>query len=134
MTESACGRDSVLKFAAIALILIPSVALADGQSPTSRPVPLERGCGIDFGPALKLHFKKVDIAKPTIVHFVITTYGTVRNTSIKQSSGVADFDSLAVFCAQNRRYEPATENGVAIEVPWDAEFDWRGFRHGLPPH
>jgi protein TonB len=59
------------------------------------------------------------------VAFWIKTDGTVRDPVILTSSGHDALDNAALACVAGFHYQPATQNGQPIEVPWQATVRWR---------
>jgi len=58
-----------------------------------------------------------------IVDFKITVEGTVKDLTIKQSSGNDAYDRAVAACVAQYRYTPATDNGQPVEVPGRVKFD-----------
>lgn len=60
----------------------------------------------------------------TILGFVITVDGWVRNIEVVQSSGNKLLDDAAEVCASTWHYKPATKWGEPIAVAWRAKVVW----------
>jgi len=59
--------------------------------------------------------------------FQIAADGTISDVAVNPSSGNARLDEITVHCVERWRYEPATKDGQAIALPWDATVRyWRG--------
>lgn len=58
------------------------------------------------------------------VSFNIAADGAAKNVAIVKSSGDDDLDQATLTCVSNWRYKPATRDGVAVEVPWNAHVEW----------
>ncbi len=61
----------------------------------------------------------------TTLSFHVMTDGSVSNVSVAKSSGSDRLDNAAVSCAQRWRYKPATQDGNAMETPWQANVQWK---------
>jgi TonB family protein len=66
----------------------------------------------------------------TTLSFTVTSAGTVANLKVAKSSGNADLDDASVQCAVHWLYQPATQYGKPIDVPWQANVSWK--LHGSP--
>lgn len=55
----------------------------------------------------------------------ITADGTVSGANLLVSSGDPRFDAAAVACANEFFIQPATKDGVRIDVDWVGRVDWR---------
>jgi protein TonB len=61
----------------------------------------------------------------TMLSFHVTADGSVSGVSVSKSSGFQRLDDAAVSCAQRWRYKAATQDGNAVEVPWQAQVVWK---------
>lgn len=61
----------------------------------------------------------------TTLSFKIMADGSVSNMTVAKSSGSDRLDNAAVSCAGKWRYKPATQDGTAIETPWQANVQWK---------
>jgi TonB family protein len=57
--------------------------------------------------------------------FLVTAEGTVKNPAVTISSGDAELDSAALVCVLGWLYQPAVQDGKAIEVPYQAQIVWK---------
>lgn len=60
----------------------------------------------------------------TVLSFTIATDGSIKNLSVKSSSGHPELDEGAVRCASSWQYKPAVQHNTPIEVPWTANIKW----------
>ena len=117
---------------AIILSLACGSAMADEPAETSMSTavsanagPFSIGrphyCAMYYPPAaLKAHAEGT-----TLLEFVVTVEGGVRDIKVSNSSGNKDLDDAAVNCASRWRYKPATKDNVPIEMPWKANVVWK---------
>ena len=113
----------MLKRLAFALLLVPVPALADTQ-----PVAIgSHACGAENYPegAVRAHAEGT-----AVVHFTIMPDGSVKDVTIKTSSGNADLDTASLACVGAWRYEPDAEAGGR---PWQASVAWRMDGHTTCP-
>jgi TonB family protein len=68
---------------------------------------------------------KAGIEGTTTLSFRVTAQGTVTQVNVAKSSGNADLDDAAVACASTWTYQPATNDGVPVEVRWQAVVAWK---------
>jgi protein TonB len=61
----------------------------------------------------------------TMIAFHIMTDGSVTNVTVSKSSGSPRLDEAAVSCAERWHYKPATQDGNAVETPWQANVQWK---------
>jgi TonB family protein len=61
----------------------------------------------------------------TLVSFLVSEDGTVKNPAVARSSGYPELDQAAVGCVSTYRYEPATANGKPVEYDSQVEIVWR---------
>lgn len=61
----------------------------------------------------------------TTLSFRITDAGATKAIAIAKSSGNAELDTAAVLCVSGWRYLPAKQDGKPIEVPWQANVQWK---------
>lgn len=61
----------------------------------------------------------------TLVSFVVSTDGSVKNVDIIERSGHADLDAAAVQCVSQFRYYPAIRDGKAVEIDGKVTVPWR---------
>lgn len=52
------------------------------------------------------------------LQFTVASDGSVKNIALAKSSGHDLLDQAASQCVARWRYNPATQNGVAVEMPW----------------
>jgi TonB family protein len=48
----------------------------------------------------------------------------VKNLAIVKSTGDDDLDQATLTCVSNWHYRPATRDGVAVEISWNAQVNW----------
>ena len=117
-------------------LFFPSVAWADIAPPQVPPPPLATGPSGIFRPgsigaphvctdAYPETAREAHIEGTTTLLFHIKIDGSVGDMSIANSSGNTDLDNAAEACALNWKYSPAMKGGVAIEVPWKAQVQWK---------
>jgi protein TonB len=62
---------------------------------------------------------------PTVISFVVTVDGEVKDPQILQSSGNAELDARAAKCALDWRYQPAQQDGQPVDAMTKASIFWR---------
>ncbi len=67
---------------------------------------------------------RLGVQGTTKVAFSVTARGTTSDVVVRASSGDKLLDDAAVYCVHQWLYQPATKNGAAIAVPWQAEVKW----------
>jgi len=60
----------------------------------------------------------------TVVSFVITADGSVRNVQIRQSSGHPELDTAAIRCSSTWQYRPALLHGQPVDQPNVVNIKW----------
>jgi TonB family protein len=63
-------------------------------------------------------------AGATLVEFKITAAGTISDARVIESSGHAELDDAAISCVQHLRYQPALQNGVAVDFIQKMKVVW----------
>ena len=129
-------RQRLFAVSVAAIIAAPMAsgvpALGDASSPRE-PTPsdvtrpsvagnIPHSCGANAYPVSGL---QRGVEGTTVVQFTITAEGTVKDPSIKTSSGDADLDGAALACTATWLYQPAQKNGAAVAVPWVAQVVWK---------
>ncbi|MEI9932323.1 MAG: energy transducer TonB [Rhizomicrobium sp.] len=61
----------------------------------------------------------------TLLGFTISADGTVKDAKVLKSSGNNELDNASLKCASSWLYKPATEDGVPVQTPWQANVSWR---------
>ncbi len=61
----------------------------------------------------------------TTLSFHIAVDGSVNNVAVAKSSGFPRLDEAALSCAGRWRYKPAMQDGNPVEVPWQANVQWK---------
>lgn len=84
-------------------------------------------CARDYYPSNAIRLAETG---KTELRFNIAADGSVKDLAVATSSGYDDLDSAAVACASQWHYRPATQDGVAVEVPWRTIIQWKI----NPPH
>ncbi|MDR3528227.1 MAG: TonB family protein [Rhizomicrobium sp.] len=105
-----------------------SLAVNRGAAAITTPTAIGIGHGcLEFYPplAVRLHSEG-----KTALSFTIGIDGTVRDPMVTLSSGDPLLDQAAIDCVKRWTYQPATENGTAVAVPWKVRVDW--YLHNNP--
>lgn len=78
------------------------------------PIMSTHACNVRYYPS-----KLVNICRlgPVTIDFKVTAEGDVKDTTIANTSGDDEYDSLWASCVSYWRYTPATVNGQPVEVP-----------------
>jgi TonB family protein len=112
-----------MRTVAIAFLLSASVASAQTAAP-SHMLPLSIGrphlCNDRSTPA--------DVNVPTgpsVVSFVVTVDGEVKDPQITKSSGNAELDARATKCVLEWRYKPAQQDGQPVEAMTSSSIFWK---------
>src|SRR5690242_20467860 len=90
-------------------LVVPAVS-AHATTSIGRP----HACGGLYPAALQ----QQGVEGTTTLAFHVTRSGSVRQITVAESSGNADLDVAAIYCAQHWRYKPATQEGRPVEVEW----------------
>jgi protein TonB len=60
----------------------------------------------------------------TLMSFHVTADGSVTGATVAKSSGSQRLDDAAVSCVERWHYKAATQDGVPVETPWQANVVW----------
>jgi protein TonB len=90
----------------------------------STPVSIGRPhvCGGDYYPEVSVRLNEEGTATAS---FKVMPDGSVSNVTIAKSSGSDRLDAATIKCVGRWRYKPATQEGQAVEMPWQANVQWR---------
>jgi TonB family protein len=91
-----------------------------GGKPVGLRIGIPHNCMRDY-PVRAFHSH---VTGTTTVRFRITDEGQVRDPQIVQSSGSADLDKAALYCANGWHYAPAVNKGNKVEAHGTAEIPW----------
>lgn len=61
----------------------------------------------------------------TTLSFKVMADGSVSNITVAKSSGSDRLDNAALSCAERWKYKPASQDGNAVETPWQANVQWK---------
>jgi TonB family protein len=61
---------------------------------------------------------------PTVISYVVTADGEVKDPQIAKSSGNAELDVRATKCVLDWRYKPAQQNGQPVDAMTSATIMW----------
>jgi periplasmic protein TonB len=76
---------------------------------------------LEFYPA---EARAAHIEGMTVLAFLITVDGAVKDVTIKKLSGNTALDQAAVTCASAWHYNPPLDRGKPVEVRWEATVKW----------
>jgi TonB family protein len=108
----------------------PSTATAAPVAPLEPPYPssVTPAAGIPGGHCDPSYYPAsptpLGDVQPTIVSFIVTVDGTVRDIKLVQSSGNVHLDNSATTCIGQWRYHPATQDGKPVEVAKKILIEW----------
>jgi protein TonB len=90
----------------------------------STPVSIGRPhvCGGQYYPEVSVRLNEEGTATAA---FHVMPDGSVSNVSIAKSSGSDRLDNATITCVGHWRYKPATQDGNAVEMPWQAAVQWK---------
>jgi protein TonB len=90
----------------------------------STPVSIGRPhvCGGNFYPETSVRLNEEGTA---MVSFKVTPDGSVTDASIAKSTGFPRLDEATISCVGHWKYKPATQDGNAVEMAWQANVQWK---------
>lgn len=90
----------------------------------STPVSIGRPhvCGGNYYPEVSVRLNEEGTATAA---FKVMPDGSVSDVTIAKSSGSDRLDAATITCVGKWRYKPATTDGSAIEMPWQAAVVWK---------
>jgi protein TonB len=90
----------------------------------STPVSVGRPhvCGGDFYPEVSVRLNEEGTATAS---FKVMADGSVSDVTVAKSSGSDRLDAATIKCVGHWRYKPATQDGAAVETPWQAAVQWK---------
>src|ERR1700759_35199 len=99
-----------------AILLAATGATAASPAAVTRPVSIgaPHFCAENKYPVPAM---QVGAEGDTFVKFTITKEGHVTDASVGKPSGNADLDAASVTCVRDWMYQPAMQDGMAVDAP-----------------